>query len=447
MLMLGSGCAKDDPGEMVRTAFIQRPAHAPPVRRPMPEDQAGQILYDTASVNLLDPNEAQRELAEAEAQRVRVTQLSEAVREAVTLPSSPPSPATPSTGPTTGPAAPSASPRAPGRTTGAFMQLGAVVTSVNGQPIYADKVLASLSRLFAAEARTRDERAFSVFARNEIERQVRSFIGNELEVAAARKNLDTREQELARELATKWRQQQITLAEGSLENARARAAAEGADFEQLVEDRHREILVQLYYQKRLFPRVQVTADDMRRFYQSHVNTMFTTHDEARFRLIRVDVQRTGSRERALEKVQSVRQRALNGEDFAKLAAEINDDPSLKRSGGDAGPVQRGAFVLEPVEEAVWRLQPGQVTEPIQIGDSFYLAKLESRKDGRVRPFEDEQVQLEIEKELRKEQINAQRDRRRQELLRDAVIFPDPPHIEPIVAMAMQKYPQWSSGPP
>ena len=319
-----------------------------------------------------------------------------------------------------------------------------MVTTVNGTPIFADKVLASLDRVFAAEAEQRDEQSFRAFATQEIQKQLNSFVGAELEVAAAMKNLDKQEQEIAAEANTRWRTQQITLAGGSLERARAKAAAEGYRFDELVKERGRQFLVQLYYQKKLFPRVQVSADDIRRYYNQHAKTEFTQQPEAHFRVIRIDARKTGGIDKARQKIDAIKERTDAGEDFAKLASTTNDDPGLMRAGGDVGNVPRGTFAIEPVETAVWKLQPGQVSSVIPVGDSFYLAKLESRKDGHVRRFEDEDVQREIEETLSKEQISARRQIQIHELERDAIISPDPPLIEPLVDMAMQRCAQWAS---
>jgi len=444
VMVLLVGCAKDDPGDLVRTAFARPSAPPDDTRRMTPEDRASLPIYDTASVNVFNMNEGLEAQQAQEAERVRVTHVSEAVSEAVSLP--PEKSALPSTLPAApaAPAAPTTPATQPGTSLGSFMQIGAVVTSVNGEPIYADDVLDSLAKLFAAEAKTKDAYAFSVFARREIEKQVGVFISNELEVAAAKKSLDDKEEIFARDWTTAWRLREITLAGGSLEQARAKAAADGMDFDKMVEDKNREVLVQLYYQKKIFPRVQVTAEDIRRYYNAKQKTEFTEQEQAQFRVIRIDGAKTGGTDKALDKINSVRQRALNGEDFAALAASVNDDPALMRAAGDVGSVQRGAFALEPVEQAVWQIQPGQITEAVKIGDSYYIAKLEVRKDGRVRPFEDETVQKHIERKLRAEQIDARRQQQRRLLMQDAVIYPDPPDFEPVVAMAMQKYAQWAS---
>jgi parvulin-like peptidyl-prolyl isomerase len=230
--------------------------------------------------------------------------------------------------------------------------------------------------------------------------------------------------------------------------ARRKAAADGIDFDEKVREQNRTYLVQIFYQKKVFPKVQVTADDMRRYYDQHLSTEFSESDQAQFRLIRIDVKKMGGRDQAIDKIKDLHEKAARGDDFAKLASGINSDPNLMKTGGRVGGtdgwVQRGAFAIPEVEAAVWKLQPGQVTDVIQVGDSFYIAKLEDRKLGRVRPFEDEDVQKQIRDTLQRQQIAERREQVQAQLMKEAVIYPYPPELEPAIEIAMQKYPQWST---
>ena len=151
-------------------------------------------------------------------------------------------------------------------------------------------------------------------------------------------------------------------------------------------------MVQINYQKKVFPKVQVTAEDMRRYYDQHLNTEFSESDQAQFRVIKISGRNMGSRELAVDKAKELHDKALqmSDEEFGKLAGSINHDPALMKSagriGGGDGWVQRGSFAVQKVEDEVWKLQPGQVTDVVEVGnDSFYIARLESRKTGRVRP--------------------------------------------------------------
>jgi parvulin-like peptidyl-prolyl isomerase len=336
-----------------------------------------------------------------------------------------------------------APPRNPGdapETTGGYQLVGTVLAEVSDTPIFADKVLATVDKELAAQARRLDENAFRAKAADTIQRQIVEFIKTELEFALAMRELDKRDQELARMATIKWRDEQIVRAGGSLEVARQRAAAAGYDFEELQDEQYRLFMRRLYYERREYPKIQVTASDIRRYYQEHLQGEFTKPDRARFRVIKVDKQKTGGRQQALGEINRLLDRVRSGgKDFAELAAEDNDEESFKR------PVdwfQRNSFVVKEVEDAAWKLQPGQITDVIETPDSFYIAKLDAKEPGHVRPFNEPDVQKEIELELKKRQFEALRSKRHQALIADSVIRYHPKMVELAVEMAMQKYHYW-----
>ena len=71
-----------------------------------------------------------------------------------------------------------------------------------------------------------------------------------------------------------------------------------------------------------------------------------------------------------------RQRAADGEDFAALARELNEDPTLAESGGEVEPFTRNSSLPEPVKAAAFALQPGEVSDPVQSEGQFLLLQLE-----------------------------------------------------------------------
>ena len=444
-LFIVAGCAKDEATALDREAFY-RPPPGTRADRHVLQDQPGQLDYDNVRMDLLASPDQQISVlnlgTDDAPPRESVTSVPESVREAVQFPTA----AGNANGRSAATTLPATAPAVrPGVSSGVAMTIGSVVCEVNGTPIYADKVLKSLSRVFAAEAKRRNERDFRKYAAAEIEKQVTLFVEEELAFAAAKKNLDPREQQAAQDRTMAWRARQITQAGGSIEQARARAADEGLNFDEMVDAQHRLHMVQLYYTKRLLPRAQVRADEMRRYYNQNLQTLFTEHPQAQFRVIRIDAAKTGGAQQAQAKIEDLRTRAARGEDFAELARTINDDPHLMRQGGDVGWVQRGAFAIEPLEEAVWKLtEPGQVTPVVRVGESFYLAKLEARKPGRVRPFEEEAVQGQIRKALQGEMLASLRSREREMLMRDAIVYPYPPAYDVVLEMAMQKYPEWAT---
>jgi parvulin-like peptidyl-prolyl isomerase len=326
------------------------------------------------------------------------------------------------------------------QTTGGYQLIGTVLAEVHDQPIFADKVLGGINSALAAQAARLDEPAFRRAAAELIAKEVQRRINDELEFAMARDRLDARDRELARMAAIRWRDEQITKAGGSVEIARQRAAAAGYDFDELQEEQFRWLLRQLYYQKREYPKIQVSAADTRRYYQENEKREFTSPDRARFRVIMVDKRKAGGRQEALGEINRLLDRVRSGgKDFAELAAEDNDQESFKT------PVewfQRGSFVVKEVEDAVWKLDPGQVTDVIETPDAFYIAKLEAKQPGGTKSFNDPDVQGQIVATLRKQQFAALQQKVQEQLRADAIVRYHPKMMDIAVEMAMQKYRYW-----
>ena len=336
-----------------------------------------------------------------------------------------------------------AAPRNPGdapETTGGYQLIGTVLAEVHDAPIFANKVLDTVDAALAAQAQRLDERQFRSVATDLIEKEIRKHIADELEFAMALRRLEPRDRELARLATIRWRDEQVTKAGGSLAVARQRAAAAGYDFDELVEDRFRWLMRQLYYQKYELPKIQVSATDMRRYYQENRQKEFTSAPRARFRVIKVDKLKSGGRREALDEINRLLERVRGGKDFGELAAEDNDQEAFKVP--PPKPFERGSFVVKEVEDAVWNLEPGQVTDVIETPDAFYIAKLDEKQAGGVLPFDEQDVQRRIEATLRKRQFDTLQARVQEQLMRDAIIRYHPRMIDLAVEMAMQKYRYW-----
>ena len=326
---------------------------------------------------------------------------------------------------------------------GEYMTLGAVVVTVNGNPIYANKVISDIAPVLAVKARELEPDDFQRVAQDEVQKQLQVLVRTELEFAAAQRNLDDHDRKLADQLTMQWRQQQITLAGGSLEQARSRARADGRDFDDLVQEQYRVEMRRIYFQKKEFPKVLVSAQDMRQFYTQHQDQMFTQRAQAKFSLIKISFVASGGRDQALAKITALRNRIVKGEDFSQIAGVNNDDEALLSNKGDVGDlIERGAFAQEKVEEEIWKLQPGQITPIVEEPGAFYLAKLVQKKEGKTQSFADANVQALIKRALEAQQFSALEKKVTDDLENEAIIFPFPPNFEPAVDMAMQTYPVW-----
>jgi hypothetical protein len=344
-----------------------------------------------------------------------------------------------------------------GASTGQFLTLGGVVAEVNGTPVYASKVLALLDPIFRTKARQMPLERFRREAADDIRRVIIEQCMVELEVATAERHLDADDKRLAEIQTMVYRQRKITNAGGSLEVARRRAVQEtGLTFEEEVRERSRRELGTIFYQKKIIPRIQVTANDVREFYDKNIER-YTENEKVKFRILKVDVKKTGGKPQAIDKVMDKYNRARAGEDFEKIVIGENDEPIFAKS--DLGEMSPDAFAIAKVRETLKKLRPGDISEPIEEPSAYYVVQLVERKPGRVRPFEELAVQEAIKSELRTRQYNALRNRHQQQLLASAVLRPSlpvltgqqPPATEQekqmlntALDMALQRYLEYAS---
>jgi peptidyl-prolyl cis-trans isomerase C len=96
---------------------------------------------------------------------------------------------------------------------------------------------------------------------------------------------------------------------------------------------------------------------------------------------------------AEDKVKAVIVRLKKGEDFAKVAAEITEDPSGKANGGDLGYFTKEQMVPE-FSDAAFKLETGQISEPVKTQFGWHLIKVEEKRTKQAPKFEEVKPQIE-----------------------------------------------------
>jgi len=92
------------------------------------------------------------------------------------------------------------------------------------------------------------------------------------------------------------------------------------------------------------------------------------------------------REAARKKAAEAHERAMAGEDFAALAAELSEGPNASR-GGDLGFTVRGQMVAS-FDDAVWALKVGEISEVVESDLGFHVIKIEEISIGETVPIEE-----------------------------------------------------------
>lgn len=82
--------------------------------------------------------------------------------------------------------------------------------------------------------------------------------------------------------------------------------------------------------------------------------------------------------KAHKRAMEIRKRVQNGEDFAKLARELSEDPSAKENSGNLGYFSV-LYMIYPFESAVYNAEPGKITTPVRSQFGYHLILVENKR--------------------------------------------------------------------
>lgn len=128
--------------------------------------------------------------------------------------------------------------------------------------------------------------------------------------------------------------------------------------------------------------VSVSDAELRSYYEEHREDFRqpTTAEVALVEMARVPGAADSAA--ALERSREIRERIVQGADFAELAREYSADPGSAASGGDLGWFGRGD--MSPAfEEAAFALEPGDFSEPVLTSVGYHIIKVQEKEDDRV----------------------------------------------------------------
>jgi peptidyl-prolyl cis-trans isomerase SurA len=160
-------------------------------------------------------------------------------------------------------------------------------------------------------------------------------------------------------------------------------------------------------------RVSVGDDEVRAAYHQSERQM-SGERQAHLRQILIAVRDDATPDEVDRKKRvatKVLEQARAGTSFVELAKEHSDDDASKSEGGDLGWVGKGSLV-EPLEEVVQAMEPGDIRGPVRTRRGWHLLQLVERKAGDMRPFED------VKEQLRKQLYDQQVEKASQSWIRE-----------------------------
>jgi parvulin-like peptidyl-prolyl isomerase len=149
-------------------------------------------------------------------------------------------------------------------------------------------------------------------------------------------------------------------------------------------------------QNEVLSKIGISDEEARKYYDTHMSE-FTKPQQITLREILVAVPASNgavnaaAEDAAKTKADGIRQRALNGDSYEKLAADFSNAPSSSNA-GLIGPLNTNDISAD-LRKLLEQMKIGDITPPLRTAAGFQLLKLESRTDAEVTPFEKARDQI------------------------------------------------------
>src|SRR4029079_16660114 len=166
---------------------------------------------------------------------------------------------------------------------------------------------------------------------------------------------------------------------------------DGPEFKRKVELARKKLLMENLLQS--VGKEALTDEAMHKVYDDAVKQIGEEKEvHARHILFRVPAGDEKASKEAEEKLKAVIVRLKKGEDFAKVATEVTEDPSGKANGGDLGYFSKEQMVPEFSDPALG-LDKGQISEPVKTQFGWHVIKIEDKRTKPQPKFEEVKPQI------------------------------------------------------
>ena len=175
------------------------------------------------------------------------------------------------------------------------------------------------------------------------------------------------------------------------EQFQAALKAENMTLSDLRKSLERQMIVSRVQQNEVMSKIAVNDEEARIYYDAHL-TEFTAPRTITLREIFVNVPGDGrninvaQEEAARDKVNAIRQRALNGDSYEKLAADLSDAPS-RANAGLIGPLSMSDLSPD-LQKVLESMKAGEITAPMRGPKGYQILKLETATAAQTKPFDE-----------------------------------------------------------
>jgi peptidyl-prolyl cis-trans isomerase SurA len=172
----------------------------------------------------------------------------------------------------------------------------------------------------------------------------------------------------------------------SMEDLEKKVNESGTNFEDFKNNIRNQLLTQEVIRREVGSRIIIDHEEIQKYYDAHKQE-FQRPEQVYLREIFVSTDGKNDPEipELEKKAQKLVERVKNGEDFGELAKRYSDGTTAK-SGGELGVFERGQLAKD-IEDKVFKLNKGQMTEVIRTKTGFLFLRVEQRFEAGLQPLE------------------------------------------------------------
>ena len=173
------------------------------------------------------------------------------------------------------------------------------------------------------------------------------------------------------------------------------------DFDNELADATKQVKMKYYYNKYIVSKINVTEKEEKKYYKENISK-YSSPEKIRARHILVSLKKNplpAQVTNAFNKAKLLRQRVMEGESFAEIAAAESDCPS-RAKGGDLGYFQKGQMVPE-FETVAFSLNKNEISGIVKTEFGYHIIQVTDKIQKRKLSFDE--VKKEIKQELYSQQ--------------------------------------------
>lgn len=145
---------------------------------------------------------------------------------------------------------------------------------------------------------------------------------------------------------------------------------------------HEQLIKQKIQQTYIYTN-KVTKKDVEKFYSEYKDSLPKMGESILLSKLSLKISPSEStRQKAFEKIKSIKTRLDNGTDFSELARSFSDGPEAKE-GGDLGFIEKGTLNELEFEENAFNLSPGQISDIFESRLGFHIIQMIEQRNTEV----------------------------------------------------------------